>query len=40
VFGKPESHVGRRMAVSLVLNEDVEAAKERAAQIISAITDS
>jgi len=38
VFGKPESHVGRRMAVSLVLDE-VEAAKTRATQIVSQITD-
>lgn len=36
VFGKPESHVGRRMAVSLVLDE-VESAKERATQIVSEI---
>jgi len=39
VFGKPESHVGRRMAVSLVLDDDVEAAKTRAAEIVSHITD-
>mgnify|MGYP001820903803 FL=1 len=38
VFGKPESHVGRRMAVSLVLDE-VEEAKRRATQIVEAITD-
>jgi len=38
VFGKPESHVGRRMAVSLVL-DDVETAKERATQIVSQMTD-
>ncbi len=38
IFGKPESHVGRRMAVSLVLDE-VEAAKKRATQIVEAITD-
>ena len=38
VFGKPESHVGRRMAVSLVL-DDVEKAKERATQIVSQMTD-
>jgi len=38
VFGKPESHVGRRMAVSLVLDE-VEAAKKRATQIVDQITD-
>jgi phosphoribosylglycinamide formyltransferase 2 len=38
VFGKPESHVGRRMAVSLVLDE-VESAKVRATQIVEQITD-
>ncbi len=38
VFGKPESHIGRRMAVSLVLDE-VEAAKTRALDIASQITD-
>jgi len=39
VFGKPESHVGRRMAVSLVLNSDVEAAKTRATEIVNQISD-
>ena len=39
VFGKPESHVGRRMAVSLVLDDDVEAAKTRATEIVSQISD-
>ena len=39
VFGKPESHVGRRMAVSLVL-DDVETAKQRASDIVAQITDS
>ena len=39
VFGKPESHVGRRMAVSLVLDE-VEKAKERAIEIAASISDS
>ena len=38
VFGKPESHVGRRMAVSLVLDE-VEEAKRRASQIVDQIND-
>ncbi|MCF6243536.1 MAG: formate-dependent phosphoribosylglycinamide formyltransferase [Sulfurovum sp.] len=38
VFGKPESHVGRRMGVSLVLDE-VEIAKQRATQIVEQITD-
>lgn len=36
VFGKPVSHVGRRMAVALVLDE-VEAAKKRAKEIVSSI---
>ncbi|AKF24189.1 phosphoribosylglycinamide formyltransferase [Sulfurovum lithotrophicum] len=39
VFGKPESHIGRRMAVSLVLDKDVEAAKARATEIVSQIDD-
>ena len=39
VFGKPESHVGRRMAVSLVLDEEVEEAKHRATQIVEKIDD-
>lgn len=38
VFGKPESHVGRRMAVSLVLGE-VEEAKRRATAIVESISD-
>jgi len=39
IFGKPESHAGRRMAVSLVL-DDVEAAKEKATQIVDSMRDS
>ena len=39
VFGKPESHVGRRMAVSLVLDSNIEAAKTRATQIVNQIKD-
>ncbi len=39
VFGKPESHVGRRMAVALVLDEDVEVAKNRALEIAQSIRD-
>jgi len=38
VFGKPQSHIGRRMAVSLVLDE-VEKAKAKATQIIETISD-
>ena len=36
IFGKPVSHVGRRMAVALVLDE-VEAAKKRAKEIVASI---
>jgi phosphoribosylglycinamide formyltransferase 2 len=39
VFGKPESHIGRRLAVSLVLDEDIEDAKRRASQIVESISD-
>ncbi len=39
VFGKPETHIGRRMAVSLVLDDDVEVAKKRALEIASSISD-
>ncbi len=39
VFSKPESHKGRRMAVSLVLDNDVESAKNRALDIVDNITD-
>ncbi|MEA2048753.1 MAG: formate-dependent phosphoribosylglycinamide formyltransferase [Campylobacterota bacterium] len=39
VFGKPQSHIGRRMAVSLVLDK-VEDAKIRATQIVRQIKDS
>ncbi len=38
VFGKPESHIGRRMAVSLVFGE-VENAKKRALEIVDNISD-
>jgi len=39
VFGKPESHIGRRMAVSLVLDDDVESAKSKATEIVNKIKD-
>jgi phosphoribosylglycinamide formyltransferase 2 len=39
VFGKPESHIGRRMAVSLVLDGDVESAKRRATEMVESIED-
>ena len=39
VFGKPESHIGRRMAVSLVLDNDVELAKTKAKDIVNSISD-
>lgn len=38
VFGKPQSHVGRRMAVSLVLDE-MEKAKRKAIDIVEKMTD-
>jgi phosphoribosylglycinamide formyltransferase 2 len=39
IFGKPESHPGRRMAVSLVLDNDIEGAKQRALEIINQMND-
>jgi len=39
VFSKPNAHVGRRMAVSLVFDEDVERAKRRALEIVNGIHD-
>ena len=39
IFGKPESHIGRRMAVSLVLDSDIKRAKERALEIVNSISD-
>ena len=39
IFGKPKSHIGRRMAVSLVLDDDVEKAKAQAWDIVSRIND-
>ncbi len=39
IFGKPESYVGRRMAVALAINEDVEKAKEEALKIIKGMND-
>ncbi len=39
VFGKPESHIGRRMAVSLVFDDDIDKAKEKAEKIVKSITD-
>ena len=40
IFAKPESHKGRRMAVSLVLDNDVKEAKRKALEIVSNISDS
>ncbi len=40
IFGKPESHIGRRMAVALVLDNDIEKAKNRALEIANSIIDS
>ena len=39
VFGKPESHVGRRLAVALALGNDVEEAKAKAQAIVNQIED-
>jgi len=39
IFGKPESHKGRRMAVSLVLDDNVDMAKERALEIVKNMSD-
>ena len=39
VFGKPETHVGRRMAVSLVLDDDIEKAKKRALEVVYGISE-
>ena len=39
IFGKPKSHIGRRMAVSLVLDNDIEVAKKRALEIAQNISD-
>jgi phosphoribosylglycinamide formyltransferase 2 len=40
VFGKPVSHPGRRLAVALSMNADIEKAKESALDIVSRMTDS
>ena len=40
IFGKPESHIGRRMAVSLALGKDTEEAKKRALEIVNSMNDS
>ncbi|MFK5977061.1 MAG: formate-dependent phosphoribosylglycinamide formyltransferase [Sulfurovum sp.] len=40
IFGKPESHKGRRMAVSLVIDNDVKEAKKKALEIVSNMSDS
>ena len=39
IFGKPESHIGRRLAVALVLDDNIEEAKKRALEIVSSISD-
>jgi phosphoribosylglycinamide formyltransferase 2 len=39
IFGKPESHVGRRMAVALAMDKDVEKAKEMAQSIVDRMED-
>ncbi|MEA3455788.1 MAG: formate-dependent phosphoribosylglycinamide formyltransferase [Campylobacterota bacterium] len=40
IFGKPQSHPGRRLAVSLVLDRDIEEAKKRALEIVNQMSDS
>jgi len=39
IFGKPESHIGRRMAVSLVLDSEIEEAEKRALEIVNQMND-
>jgi len=39
IFGKPESHIGRRLAVALVLDKNIEKAKTKAKEITNSITD-
>ncbi len=39
IFGKPESHKGRRLAVALVIDNDVEIAKQKAKEIANSIED-
>jgi len=39
VFGKPESHIGRRLAISLALGKDIEEAKVKAKAITDAIVE-
>ena len=38
VFGKPEAHPGRRMAVAVVAGDDVTTARERARSAAAAVT--
>jgi phosphoribosylglycinamide formyltransferase 2 len=40
IFSKPDSHIGRRMGVALVLNDDVEKAKAQALEIAQSMSDS
>ncbi|MEA3491291.1 MAG: formate-dependent phosphoribosylglycinamide formyltransferase [Campylobacterota bacterium] len=39
IFSKPESHIGRRMAVSFALDERIEEAKKRALEIVNQMSD-
>lgn len=39
IFGKPESHLGRRMAVVLASDTNAEAAKDKAAALVEKITE-
>lgn len=38
IFGKPEAHVGRRMAVALAVGADTDRARAKAREVISKIT--
>lgn len=39
IFGKPESYIGRRLAISLVLDKEIEEAKKRALEIVNQMSD-
>jgi len=39
IFGKPDSHKGRRLAVALAIDSDVEKAKAKAKEIVDSMSD-
>jgi len=39
IFGKPQSHKGRRLAVALTIDSDVEKAKQKAKEIVDSMND-